>query len=109
MPWLLLFTAGLFEVAFAMLLGSASRRGDLVLGLASVGVLIVSVSLLALAVRAVPLHVAYPVWTVIGVAGTTGVSVMLFDERLSSVQSIGLVAIVTGVVLLHTATPLREV
>ena len=109
MPWFLLLTAGLFEVAFALLLGSASRRGDLMLGLVSASVLLVSVGLLALAVRVVPLHVAYPVWTVIGVAGTTGVSVMLFDERLSPVQSIGLVAIVTGVVLLHAATPLREV
>lgn len=84
--WIILFIAGLFEVAWAV--GLRSTHGftkplpSLVVGMA----IVASMYLLAVAQRTLPIAVAYAVWVGIGVAGTALVSSLLLHEPLRPAQ-----------------------
>ncbi|WP_421160845.1 DMT family transporter, partial [Aeromonas dhakensis] len=80
MSWLLLLLAGLFEVAWAIGLkytDGFSRPLPTLLTLSAMGV---SVLLLAMAVKQLPLGTAYAVWTGIGAVGTVLMGIWLFNE-----------------------------
>jgi quaternary ammonium compound-resistance protein SugE len=102
LAWVILVVAGLLEVVWA----SALKRADepLFLALTVVG-LIASVGLLGVAVRELPVGVAYGVWVGIGTIGTAIVSTTLLGERLSPLQLGCLALIAIGVGGLKLATP----
>lgn len=50
---------------------------------------------------ALPLNMAYPMWAGIGIAVTTLVSVVLFQERLTGMMLFGIASILVGVVVLN--------
>lgn len=60
-----------------------------------------SLVLLSLAMKTVPLSVSYPMWAGIGTVGTLAAAWFLFGERLVPVQWAGIGAVVLGVVLLN--------
>ena len=83
MNWLLLITAGLFEVGFTTCLGKA-REVEGNASLLWLGGFFVSLALsmylLYLATRTLPLGTAYAVWTGIGAVGTAIVGILFFKE-----------------------------
>ena len=93
MPWLLLIVAGLFEVGGAIGLKYTegfSRPLPTVLTVLS---MIVSLGLLGLALRDLPVGTAYAVWTGVGAVGTAALGIMLFGDpaTLPRLASIGLI------------------
>ena len=77
MPWIILIVAGLFKVAFALSLEKSEglkRLGWIVAFLVTGGV---SLYLLALALRDLPVGTAYAVWTGIGAVGTAVLGILL--------------------------------
>jgi quaternary ammonium compound-resistance protein SugE len=80
MAWVVLFLAGLFEIAWAVGLkytdGFTRLGPTLVTGVC----LILSMALLGVAVRTLPLGSAYAVWTGIGTIGTVVLGIVIFDE-----------------------------
>jgi quaternary ammonium compound-resistance protein SugE len=94
--WGALLLAGLFEVGFttAMALEAQGKRWATVLFYVCI---IASFALLQQAAKAIPLGVAYAVWTGIGAAGTLAVSTLAFRQPISPAQ-IGLVVVLIGVV-----------
>jgi quaternary ammonium compound-resistance protein SugE len=64
-----------------------------------------SFALLALAMRALPLSTAYPVWTGIGAVGAFVAGVMLLGEQLNLMRVLAAVLIVAGLVLMRVASP----
>ncbi|HEX9181879.1 MAG TPA: quaternary ammonium compound efflux SMR transporter SugE [Burkholderiales bacterium] len=104
MAWLLLFLAGLLEVAWAVGLKYTDgftrpwpTAGTLV---AMIG----SVVLLALAVRTLPLGTAYAVWTGIGTAGAVLLGIVLFQEPATFLRLFFVGLIVAGIVGLKLVT-----
>ena len=85
MNWLLLIIAGLFEVGFASCLGKAKEPGsNTVLWMTGFLVcLTISMVLLYIASRSLPIGTAYAVWTGIGAVGTALVGIFLFKEPAS--------------------------
>ena len=71
MAWLTLVAAGLFEIGWAVGLKAANGR-PLILA-ATIVAMVISVALLYLAMRDLPLGTAYAVWTGIGAVGTVAV------------------------------------
>lgn len=65
--------------------------------------LIASMGLLALALRKLPLSVAYAVWTGIGIVGSTLVGILFFHEPVNVVKIICIVLIAGGIVGLKFA------
>lgn len=97
MSWLLLLLAGLFEVAWAIGLkytDGFSRPLPTLLTLSAMGV---SVLLLAMAVKQLPLGTAYAVWTGIGAVGTVLMGIWLFNEPATLARVLCLLLIIVGI------------
>lgn len=83
MNWVVLVLAGLFEVGFATCLGKAKETSGTISFWWMIGFfasLSISMYLLYLATRSLPIGTAYAVWTGIGAVGTTLVGIFLFKE-----------------------------
>ncbi len=103
MSWLLLAVAGLFEIGWAIGMKYTDGFTRPVPTALTVVALIISMVLLALAVRDLPVGTAYAVWTGIGAAGTAILGMWLFDESRDPVRLICLSLVVVGVLGLKFA------
>lgn len=70
MSWFLLIIAGLFEIAWAIGLKSTDGFTRLWPTLGTVAALAISIGLLGVAAKSLPIGTAYAIWTGIGAAGT---------------------------------------
>ena len=98
MAWLYLLVAGLFEVAWAVGLKYTEGFTRLWPSVWTGVALVLSMVLLAAAVRTLPLGTAYAVWTGIGAVGTAALGVVLFGESVSPARVICVALIVAGLV-----------
>lgn len=98
MDWLLLILAGLFEVAWALGLKESHGFTRLIPSLFTLVSLLLSVVLLGLATKTLPLGTAYAVWVGIGVLGTSLVGMILYSEPATLLRLLSLIAILAGVV-----------
>jgi quaternary ammonium compound-resistance protein SugE len=105
MAWLLLFVAGLFEVAWAIGLKYSDGFTRLWPSVYTLATMAVSIVCLALAVRSLPIGTAYAVWTGIGAAGTAILGIVLFHESMIVIRLLGIVLIVVGIVILKIFSP----
>lgn len=83
MSWIILITAGLFEVCFTFCLGKTKETTGSEFYLWGMGFIVsvfLSMYLLAKAAQTLPLGTAYPVWTGIGAVGTVLVGILFFNE-----------------------------
>ena len=96
MPWLLLFLAGLFEIAWAIGLKYSQGFTRLWPSLGTVLAMAISLGLLAAAMRSLPLGTAYAVWVGVGAVGTVILGVVLFGEPLGAVRALCVALIVAG-------------
>lgn len=80
MAWILLFVAGLTEIGWAIGLKYTAGFTRLVPSALTLGAMIVSIALLGLALKSLPLGTAYAIWTGIGTVGTALLGIWLFGE-----------------------------
>lgn len=80
MPWILLIAAALFEIVWAMGLKYTEGFTRLWPTVGTVAAMIVSVVLLAMASKNLPIGTAYAVWTGIGAAGAVIFGIVLFKD-----------------------------
>jgi len=105
MAWIYLLGAGLAEVGWAVGLkytAGFSRPMPSLLTLACMGI---SLGLLALALKTLPLGTAYAVWTGIGSVGTVLLGIALFGEPTTVARLLCIGLIVAGIVGLKLVTP----
>ncbi|OLP60529.1 molecular chaperone [Xaviernesmea oryzae] len=103
MPWILVFLAGLLEVAWATGLRQSEGLTRLWPSLATLVALVLSMVLLALAMRSLPLGTAYAVWTGIGTIGTVILGIVFFGEPATAWRLTCLALIVAGIAGLKLA------
>ena len=101
MSWLVLFIAGLFEIAWAIGLEYSDGLSEPVPTMGTVIALVISMVLLAKAIQDLPIGTAYAVWTGIGAVGTASFGIVLFDEPATSARLLFISVIVFGIVGLH--------
>ena len=97
MPWILLFIAGLFEVGWATAMKYSegfTRPGPTVLML---GLMAISIWLLGLATRTLPIGTAYAVWTGVGAVGAVIVGIVFMHESTNPLRLGCVVLIVAGI------------
>jgi len=104
MAWVFLFLAGLFEVGWAMGLKQTEGFTRLVPSLLTGTSMIVSLGLLGLALKTLPLGTAYAIWTGVGTVGTVFAGIMIHGEPASAVRLSCVALIVTGIVGLKLAS-----
>ena len=98
MAWIVLIIAGLFEVVWASLLDSTkgfSRLWPTVGFLVALGI---SMYLLSIATRTIPVGTGYAVWVGIGAVGAFLVGVVVKGDETSVGQVAAIVALVTSIV-----------
>jgi quaternary ammonium compound-resistance protein SugE len=105
MAWFILVLAGILEIAWAVGLKYTAGFTRLWPSLATVSAMAVSMALLGIAVRTLPLGTAYAVWTGIGTVGTVIVGILLFGEAASIVRILCVFLILSGIIGLKLVTP----
>lgn len=105
MGWLLLVLAGLFEVGWAIGLkyteGFTRFWPSVGTGLA----MVISVVLLGVAMKSLPVGTSYAVWVGVGAVGTAILGMVLFGEPATATRLASLGLIVAGIIGLKLATP----
>ncbi len=98
MSWLILFLAGLFEVVWAVGLKYTEGFTKLTPSLVTLAAMGASFYLLSVALRTLPLGVAYAVWVGIGALGTAIAGIMLFHEAVTPLKLASLLLVIAGIV-----------
>lgn len=103
MAWVYLFTAALFEIGWAVGLKYTQGFTRLWSSILTIAATAISLGLLALAVRTIPVGTGYAVWTGAGAVGTAILGIVLFAEPLTAWRVSCLLLIVGGVIGLRFA------
>ena len=98
MSWIILFLAGLFEIAWAVGLKYTEGFTRLVPTSLTIAAMAISVGLLGLAMKSLPLGTAYAIWTGIGAVGTVIAGIILFGESVSLFRLGSVLLIFTGII-----------
>jgi quaternary ammonium compound-resistance protein SugE len=104
MSWYVLLLAGLFEIAWAIGLEYSDGLTKPLPTLGTVIALLISMVLLAQAVKELPIGTAYAVWTGIGAVGTATLGIVLFEEPMTPERVAFIGVIVVGIVGLNLTT-----
>jgi quaternary ammonium compound-resistance protein SugE len=105
MAWLLLIVAGLCEIVWAIGLKYAAGFTRLWPSVITVAAMLVSIVLLGIAMKSLPVGTSYAVWVGVGATGTAIFGIVLFGEAASAGRLASLALIVVGIVGLRLATP----
>ncbi|WP_375737790.1 quaternary ammonium compound efflux SMR transporter SugE [Pseudomonas boanensis] len=98
MSWIILFFAGLFEVGWAVGLKYTDGFSRPLPTALTVGAMLISLGLLGLAMKDLPLGTAYAIWTGVGAVGTVIAGVILFGESMALLRLLSVGLIVGGLV-----------
>lgn len=105
MPWIILVLAGLFEIGWAIGLKYTDGFTRLWPTLGTVAAMIISLGLLGVAMKSLPVGTSYAVWVGVGAVGTAILGIVLLGEPANTGRLVSLGLIVAGIVGLKLATP----
>lgn len=106
MAWTILIIAGLFEVCWAIGLKYTEGFTRLWPSVWTVLSMIISLWMLGVAMKSLPVGTAYAIWVGVGAVGTAIFGIILLGESASVLRLISLGLIVAGIVGLKLATPM---
>lgn len=104
MAWVFLVLAGLFEIVWAFLMKSSEGFTKLWPSLGTIGFMVVSFGLLAVAMKTLPLGTAYAIWTGIGAVGAFVVGIAVLGEAVTPMRVTGALLIVSGLIVLKMSS-----
>ncbi|HKO87938.1 MAG TPA: quaternary ammonium compound efflux SMR transporter SugE [Burkholderiales bacterium] len=105
MHWFYLFVAGLLEIVWAIGLKYTVGFTRLIPSVITIAAMILSVVLLGLALKNIPVGTGYAIWTGIGAAGTAVLGMWLFHEPATAVRFACIGLIVAGIAGLKFLSP----
>ena len=105
MNWIILVLAGLFEIGWAIGLKYTDGFSKLWPTVWTLASMIVSLGLLGVAMKSLPVGTAYAVWVGVGAVGTAILGIVLLGEPANPGRLISLGLIVAGIIGLKLATP----
>ncbi len=105
MAWIILLIAGLTEIGWAVGLKYTEGFTRLWPSVFTGASMVLSLVLLGLALKTLPLGTAYAIWTGIGTVGTAILGIYLFGESAAVLRLVCIGLIVAGIVGLKLVTP----
>ena len=96
MSWIILLLAGLFEVGWAVGLKYTDGFTRPLPTLLTVSAMLISLGLLGLPMKELPLGTAYAIWTGVGAVGTVIAGIILFGEAVTLMRLASVALIVCG-------------
>lgn len=104
MVWLVLVFAGLLEVGWAIGLKYTEGFTRLWPTVGTVGSMVISIALLGIAMKSLPVGTAYAIWVGVGAVGTAILGIVLFGDSANVWRLLSLGLIVAGIIGLKLAT-----
>ena len=104
MPWILLISAGLLEIAWAYFMKKSAGFTLLVPTAITLVTMVASFALLSFSMRTLPLGTAYTIWTGIGAVGAFVVGIAVLGETATPLRLIAAALIVVGIVLMKLSS-----
>ncbi|MGF6487282.1 quaternary ammonium compound efflux SMR transporter SugE [Pseudomonas frederiksbergensis] len=98
MSWIILFLAGLFEVGWAVGLKYTDGFSRPIPTALTIAAMAISLGLLGLAMKELPLGTAYAIWTGVGAVGTVIAGIILFGESMELFRLASVALIIAGLV-----------
>ncbi|KAF0423212.1 DMT family transporter [Pediococcus pentosaceus] len=98
MTWFYLVLAGIFEVVWAITMKLSEGFSVLTYGIATAVGMIMSFVFLSLAIKQMPLSLAYPIWTGIGAVGSIIVGVILFHDQIPNITWVFIIMLIVGII-----------
>ena len=105
MAWFILVIAGLLETGWAIGLKYTDGFTRLWPTVATLATMAVSMTLLGVAVKTLPVGTAYAVWVGIGAVGTVILGITLLGEPVNPARILSVTLIIAGIIGLKLATP----
>jgi quaternary ammonium compound-resistance protein SugE len=105
MIWAILVLAGLFEMGWAIGLKYTDGFARLWPTVWTILAMIVSLWLLGIVMKTLPVGTAYSVWVGVGAVGTVILGIVLFGEPVNAGRLISVAFIIAGIVGLKLTTP----
>lgn len=103
MSWWILLLAGLFEVGWAVGLKYTEGFTRPLPTVLTVAAMAVSIGLLGIAMRDLPLGTAYAVWVGVGAVGTAILGIVVFGDSAAPLRLASIALIAAGIVGLKLA------
>jgi quaternary ammonium compound-resistance protein SugE len=104
MAWAYLAAAAAFEIMFALSMKYADGFTRVMPTVMTVLGTIGGIGFLTLALKTLPVSVAYPIWTAVGTLGTVVLGFILLNESMTPTKLLSALAIVGGVAGLKMTT-----
>lgn len=104
MVWLVLVLAGLLEVGWAIGLKYTEGFTRLWPTVGTVGSMVISIALLGIAMKSLPVGTAYAIWVGVGAVGTAILGIVLFGDSANVWRLLSLLLIVAGIIGLKLAS-----
>lgn len=104
MAWVVLVLAGLFEIVWAYSMKLSEGFTKLTPSIITLVFMVLSFTLLAYAMRSLPLGTAYTIWTGIGAVGSFLVGIFILGEPASAMRMLAAVMIISGLVLMKLSS-----
>jgi len=98
MTWFILVLAGLFEVGWAIGLKYTEGFTKLWPTVGTVAAMIISIGLLGIAMKSLPVGTAYAIWTGIGAVGTVIMGIWLMNDPVNIPRVLSIILILSGIV-----------
>jgi quaternary ammonium compound-resistance protein SugE len=105
MAWVILVTAGLFETGWAIGLKYTEGFTRLWPTIGTILAMIVSLWLLGIAMKSLPVGTAYSIWVGVGAVGTVILGIVLLGEPANAGRLISIMLIIAGIIGLKLASP----
>ncbi len=105
MKWAILILAGIFEVGWAIGLKYSQGFTRFWPTVWTALAMIVSLWLLGIAMKDLPVGTAYSVWVGVGAVGTVILGIVLLGESANPARLISIGLIIAGIIGLRLATP----
>ena len=105
MAWLLLIIAGLCEIVWAIGLKQTAGFTRIWPTVITLTAMLVSIVLLGIAMKSLPVGTSYAVWVGIGAVGTAVMGILVLGEPANAGRIASLTLIIAGIVGLKLATP----
>lgn len=105
MSWVILVLAGIFEIGWAIGLKYTEGFTRLWPTVGTVLAMVVSLGLLGIAMKSLPVGTAYAVWVGVGAVGTALLGIALLGEPANAGRLLSLALILAGIIGLKLATP----
>ena len=105
MHWFYLFIAGLMEIGWAIGLKYTAGFTRLIPSALTIGAMLISIVLLGLALKHIPVGTGYAIWTGIGATGTALLGMWLFHEPATAARLACIGLIIAGIAGLKLLSP----